>query len=74
MSGRRPSSGRDHPPIQSLEVLRSQTIEPVFSYTGNQMNSDCDLVGVIAALSDRRSSDVLQPMLEPPGNGPPNPG
>jgi hypothetical protein len=57
MSGRWPGSGPDHPPIQSLEVLRSQTVGPVLTDTGNQMNSDSDPVGVIAALPDRRASD-----------------
>jgi hypothetical protein len=35
------------------------------------MNSDSDPVGVIAALPDRRASDVLEPMFEPAGDGPP---
>jgi hypothetical protein len=74
MSGRGPGSGRDHPPIQSLEVLRSQAVEAVLSDTGNQMNSDSDPVGVITALPDRRSSDVLEPMLEPAGDGPADAG
>jgi hypothetical protein len=74
MSGRWPGSGRDHPSIQSLEVFRSQTVEAVFSDTGNQMNSDSNPVGVIAALPDCRSSDVLEPMLKPAGDGPPNAG
>jgi hypothetical protein len=59
MSGRWPGTGRDHPPIQSLEVLRSQTVEPVLTDTGTQMNSDSDPVGVIAGLPERRSRDVL---------------
>jgi hypothetical protein len=70
MSGRWPGSGRDHPPIRSLKVLRSQTVEAVLSDTGNQMNSDSDPVGVIAALPDRRWGDVLKPVLEPAGDGP----
>jgi hypothetical protein len=74
MSGRWLGSGRDHPPIQSLEMLRSQTIEAVLSDTGNQMNSDSDSVGVVAALPDRRASDVLEPMFEPAGDGPPDAG
>jgi hypothetical protein len=72
MSGRWPGPGRK--PIQSLEVLRSQTIEPVLTDTGNQMNSDSDPVGVIAALPDRRASDVLEPMFEPAGDGPSHAG
>jgi len=36
MSGRWPSSGRDHPSIQSLEVFRSQTVEAVFSAADEQ--------------------------------------
>jgi hypothetical protein len=72
MSGRWLGSGRDHPPIQSL--LRSQTAEAVLTDTGNQMNSDSDSVGVIAALPDRRASDVLEPMFEPAGDGPPDAG
>ena len=74
MSGRWPGPGRDHPPIQSLEVFRSQTVEPVLTDTGNQMNSDSDPVGVIAALPDRGASDVLEPMFEPAGDGPPHAG
>jgi len=74
MSGRWPSPGHDHPPIQSLEMLRSQTVEAVLTDTGNQMNSDSDSVGVVAALPDRRASDVLEPIFEPAGDGPPDAG
>jgi hypothetical protein len=63
---------RDHSAIKSLERLRSEPIEAVISETGNQMSLDSDPISVITAPPYRRSSDILEPMLEPAGNGPPD--
>jgi hypothetical protein len=60
-----PGTGLDHSLVQPLQVLGRQAIEPVGTHTRDQVVANRNPVGVVAVVTDRRSRDVLQPVLQP---------
>ena len=57
--------------VQPLQVLRLQAVEPLLPEPGDQMPPNRNAICRVAGLPNVRPGDVLQPVIQPFGDGPP---